>query len=128
LRDVEWSIRVLATSQARARIERLRVLPPDIGKIAAEMTEVPTGLSALTKEFDPAPGSPDSNLTLRVPNRQWVLVHPRAPLAVVAADLLDSPDARVSRAGRDFLQSWPELMFLAQNASVPWTLIGSSFL
>ena len=129
LRDVEWSIRVLRTSQPRSRIERLRVLPSDLRKITAEMTVVASGLSALTKDFDlmpggealdayigadgfrrlmrrfkPASGTADSNLILRIPNVPWVLGFPRAPLAVVAADLLDDPDARVARSGRDVLR------------------------
>jgi excisionase family DNA binding protein len=129
LQDIEWLIRVLRTSQPRSRIERLRVLPSDLPKISAEMPVVASGLSALTGDFDlmpggegldayislegfrrltrrfrPSPGSSDSNLTLRIPNLPWVLDFTEAPPAVVAADLLDNPDARAARAGRDVLE------------------------
>jgi len=129
LQNAEWTLRELERSQARAKVERLRFLPSDLAKIRAEGGLVLTGLSALTSEFDivevhdridayvnagklkslkqryrPDPGAPEANVTLRVPNRSWILAFPRAPGAVVAADLLEDQDARVSRAGRDALQ------------------------
>jgi excisionase family DNA binding protein len=129
VRDIEWLIRVLRASEPRSRIERLRVLPSDLRKITSEMSVVATGLSAISREFDlmpggegldayisadglrrlkrrfrPAPGGRDSNLTLRIPAVAWVLGFSQAPLAVVAADLLDSLDARAARAGRDVLR------------------------
>jgi len=129
MRDVDWLIRALGNCQARSKIERLRVLPSDISKIPSEVRIVPSGLSAITKEFDIVPGlegidayiSPEglkrvkrrfrpaaakreSNLILRVPTITWILGSDRAPIAVVAADLLDSEDPRVSRAGKDVLR------------------------
>ena len=105
------------------------MLPADIPKILAEYGLVLTGLSAITEEIDllPSSGEVDAyvtsavirkierqfqpakeadqpNLTLRVPNQPWILAFSRAPLAVVSADLLLSPDARAVRAGRDALR------------------------
>jgi hypothetical protein len=129
MRDIDWLIRALGSSQARATIERLRVLPSDLSKLPSEVRIVPSGLSAITKEFDIVPGyegidayiSPEglrrvkrrfkptaakreSNLILRVPTVTWILGSDRAPIAIVAADLLDSEDPRVSRAGKDVLR------------------------
>lgn len=129
LQHPEWTLRALERSQARAKVERLRFLPSDLVKIRAEGGLVLTGLSALTPEFDivevhdridaylnsgklqslkqryrPAQGASEGNVTLRVPNRPWILAFPRAPAAVVAADLLEDQDARVSRAGRAALR------------------------
>jgi excisionase family DNA binding protein len=129
LRDLEWVLRSLQYGEARARVVRWRVLPADIPKILAEYGLVLTGLSAITEEIDllPSSGEVDAyvtsavirkierqfqpakeagqpNLTLRVPNQPWILAFSRAPLAVVSADLLLSPDARAVRAGRDALR------------------------
>jgi hypothetical protein len=129
MRDIDWLIRALGSSQARATIERLRVLPSDLSKLPSEVRIVPSGLSAITKEFDIVPGcegidayiSPEGlrrvkrrfkptaakregNLILRVPTVTWILGSDRAPIAIVAADLLDSEDPRVSRAGKDVLR------------------------
>jgi hypothetical protein len=129
LRDFEWVLRSLQYGEARARVVRWRVLPADIPKILREDGLVLTGLSAITREIDLVPSSeevdayvtsdvirkierqfkpakePDQpNLTLRVPNQPWILAFSKAPLAVVSADLLLSPDARAVRAGREALR------------------------
>lgn len=129
LRDPEWVVRSLQYGEARGRVVRLRALPADIPRILTQHGPVLTGLSAITKEIDLVPSSeevdgyvtegvlrkiqrqfqpakePDQpNLTLRVPNQPWILTFSRAPLAVVSADLLLSPDARAVRAGREALR------------------------
>ncbi len=129
LQDVEWVLRSLQYGEARARVVRWRVLPADIPRILTKPGLVLTGLSAITREIDLVPSSeevnayvtsdvirtierqfqpekePDQpNLTLRVPSQPWILAFSRAPLAVVSADLLLSPDARVVRAGREALR------------------------
>jgi hypothetical protein len=125
MHDIDWLMRALGSSQARSTIERLRVLPSDLPKLPSEVRIVPSGLSAITKESDIVPGcegidayiSPEglrrvkqrfkpsvakreSNLALRVPTVTWILGSDKAPIAVVAADLLDSEDPRVSGAAR----------------------------
>ena len=129
LRDLEWVLRSLQYGEARARVVRWRVLPADIPKILAKRGLVLTGLSAITRaidlvpsseeldayvtsdvmrtierQFQPSKKSDEPNLTLRVPNQPWVLAFSQAPLAVVSADLLLSPDARAVRAGREALR------------------------
>ena len=129
LRDPEWALQSLQHSQARARVVRWRALPADLPRIIKRAAIVPTGLSAITREIDivassgeidayvdrsmlgviekqfrPAKESDEPNLTLRVPSLPWILSFSRAPLAVVSADLLLSPDPRVSRAGREALR------------------------
>ena len=129
LRDLEWVLRSLQYGEARATVVRWRVLPADIPKILTKRGLVLTGLSATTREIDLVPSNgevdayvtsnvirtierqfqpakePDQpNLTLRVPNQPWILAFSRDPLAVVAADLLLSPDARAVRAGREALR------------------------
>jgi hypothetical protein len=129
LRDFQWVLRSLQYGEARARVVRWRVLPTDIPRILSERDLVLTGVSAITKEIDLVPSSeeidayvtsdvirkierqfqpakePDQpNLTLRVPNQPWILAVSRAPLAVVSADLLLSPDARAVRAGKEALR------------------------
>lgn len=129
MRDVDWLIRAMTNSQARSNIERLRVLPSDIQKIPGEVRIVPSGLSAITKDFDivagndgidayvspeglrrvkrrfrPTAARRESNLTLRVPVIAWILGSERAPIAVVAADLLGDQDPRASRAGEVVLR------------------------
>jgi hypothetical protein len=108
---------------------RWRALPADLPRISKRTAIVSTGLSAVTREIDivassgeidayvdrsmlgviekqfrPAKESDEPNLTLRVPSLPWILSFSRAPLAVVSADLLLSPDPRVSRAGREALR------------------------
>ena len=117
MRNTEWTIDALKNSQSRAWIVRLRALPSDIPKILKKPGMVLTGLSAITDEVDlvpsseeidayvsndvrrmierqfkPARESDQPNLTLRLPNRAWILKFKRAPLAVVCADLLLSAD------------------------------------
>ncbi len=127
--DHAWVLESLKRSAARARIVRWRVLPSDIPKILGMPGLVLTGHSAVTdavdlvpssgeldayvkldtlrsieRQFRPAKAPGQPNLTLRVPTHPWVLGFRQAPVAVVAADLLLSPDARASRAGRDALR------------------------
>lgn len=129
LKNNEWAVRALERSQSRARIERFRFLPSDLAKLREEPGLVLSGLSALTPDFDiveahdrldayvdarkldslrlryrPAPGNTDANVTLRVPSQPWIMTCSRAPAPVVAADLLEDRDARVSRAGRNALR------------------------
>lgn len=129
LRDTQWALRALERSQARAKIGRFRFLPSDLTKLREEPGLVLSGLSALTPDFDvveahdridayvdaqklaflkrryrPAPAAADTNVTLRVPSQPWILAFRRAPAAVVAADLLEDQDVRVSQAGRDVLR------------------------
>ena len=129
LGEPEWVLRSLQRSQARGRIVRWRALPSDLPKIRTKAAIIPTGLSAVTREIDivgssdeidayvdrdmlglierqfrPAKESVEPNLTLRVPSQPWILSFSRAPLAVVSADLLLSPDSRVSRAGGEALR------------------------
>jgi excisionase family DNA binding protein len=129
LQNAEWTLRALKRSQARAKIEHFRFLPSDLAKIRTEGGLVLSGLSALTPKFDvveahdridayvdarklaslkrryrPAPGAADTNVILRVPSQPWILAFRRAPAAVVAADLLENQDVRVSQAGRDVLR------------------------
>lgn len=129
LRDPEWVIQSLQHSQPRARVVLWRALPADLPRIIKRAAIVPAGLSVITKEIDlvpssgeidayvdsnmlrliekqfrPAKESDEPNLTLRVPSLPWILSFSRAPLAVVSADLLLSPDQRVSRAGREALR------------------------
>jgi excisionase family DNA binding protein len=129
LKNTEWALRALERSQARSKIERFRFLPSDLAKIRKERGLVLSGLSALTPDFNvveahdhidayvdarklnslqqryrPAPGTADANVTLRVPSQPWIMAFPRAPSPVIAADLLEDQDARVSRAGRDVLR------------------------
>lgn len=129
LRNPELILLSLQHSQPRARVVRWRALPADLPRIIKRAAIVPTGLSAISKEIDlvdssaeidayvdrnmlgviekqfrPAKESDEPNLTLRVPSLPWILSFSRAPLAVVSADLLLSPDQRVSRAGREALR------------------------
>ncbi len=129
MRDLEWVLRSLQHGEPRARVVHWRVLPADIPRILKKRGLVLTGLSAITREIDLVPSSeevdtyvssdmiraierqfqpakePDQpNLTLRVPNQPWILGFSRAPVAVVSADLLLSPDARAVRAGREALK------------------------
>ena len=129
MRNHEWVLQSLQHSEARARVVRWRALPSDVPKILEKATIVRTGLSAVTeeidivpardgidayvdrnvlglieKQFQPAKESDEPNLTLRVPNQSWILAFSPAPLAVICADLLLSPDPRVSRAGREALK------------------------
>ncbi|HVP20052.1 MAG TPA: hypothetical protein VMU36_13785 [Spirochaetia bacterium] len=129
LRDRDWALQSLKGSESRARIFRWRALPSDIAKILKKPGLVLTGLSGVAgeidlvpasgeidayvssdvlrmieRQFQPAKESDEPNLTLRVPNQPWILKFPRAPLAVVSADLLLDSEPRVTRAGREALR------------------------
>jgi hypothetical protein len=129
MREGEWVIDSLLHGDPRSRLVRWRALPSDLAKMAIEASLIPTGLSAVTgdidlvaasaeldayvsrrtlglieRRFQPAKETEEPNITLRVPDLPWILTLSRAPLAVVAADLLRHPDPRVSRAGGDALR------------------------
>lgn len=121
----------LRRSEPRARLHRWRILPGDIDKLVREFPLVLSGLSAGYRELDVVPimgevdayvdvrhlakierrFKPDTaaeqpNAILRVPSHPWILKRSdKAPLAVVAADLLSSDDPRVARAARLVLES-----------------------
>jgi hypothetical protein len=108
------------------------VLPVDLGRLLDDVRLVKSGLSAdaegidvryqphrdgidayvslphlrdLERELQPIESSKDANVQLRVSEgAAWVLDEPVAPLAVVAADLLDDDDPRVARAARGALK------------------------
>jgi excisionase family DNA binding protein len=122
----------LLRSAPRSEISRWRVLPSDLSKLRLEENLVLSGLAsgdpginvpylperdpleayvsegdlrALSHRLKPSEDSANPNLLLRVPVHPWVLAHgPVAPPSVVAADLLEHPDARVARAGRQILR------------------------
>ncbi len=120
----------LKESAPRAVINRWRVLPRDIEKIVNEFPLILSGLSARPPELDVVPigheldgyldgrylpqierrfrpdRSPERpNLLLRVPSHRWILKRfDKAPLPVVAADLLLSDDPRVARAAARVLE------------------------
>jgi excisionase family DNA binding protein len=122
---------LLKKSEPRAVVHVWRVLPGDLDKVAAEFPVVRSGLSAGYGELDVVPLAqqldgyvseddlakierrfrPDKapekpNVVFRVPSVPWILQRSdKAPLPVVAADLLASDDPRVSRAAREYLQS-----------------------
>ncbi len=125
----QWVIESLRQSEPRAQVVRWRALPTDIPKIMELSGIVPTGSSAVAgdvdlvspgdeidayvsrevlrtidRRFRPAKESDQPNLTLRVPNHPWTLGFERAPLPVVAADLLQSREPRAARAGEDALR------------------------
>jgi hypothetical protein len=113
-------------------MHRWRVLDGDLQRLHVDPEVILTGLSAndpridirhdvsrdgldayvsehklklLSKRLKAVEDSASPNLTLRVPQAaDWVLKEKeRAPSVVVAADLLDDPDERVRRAGRNLL-------------------------
>lgn len=118
----------LARAQPRARLHSWRVLPSDLPKLREDRRLVPTGLaadhpsidvryqperdgvdayvsgddlSALERRLQPEQHSLVPNLLLRIPREEaWILEEERAPMPVVAADLLDHRDPRVRRAAR----------------------------
>ncbi len=128
-RESRRQICLTPSASEPASVTRLRVLPSDIPKILHKAGLVLTGPSAVTDEIDLVPSSVEidayvtndvlrmierqfrpsrdsdqPNLTLRVPSQGWILQFRRAPVAVVGADLLLSPDSRASRAGRETLE------------------------
>jgi hypothetical protein len=108
------------------------VLPSDVDRLLDDVRLVKSGLTAdaegidigyqprrdgidayvslvnlrdLERELRPIEGSSEANVRLHVPEgEQWVLDETVAPLAVVAADLLDHDDPRVARAARRALE------------------------
>lgn len=129
LNQPERALRLIEQSQPRASVRRFWVPPDDLPRLSQEIGLVPSGLSALSADFDvfnfervfdayldaarfrsvirrfqPLEGSANPNVWLRVPSLRWVLDHgPKAPGPVVAADLLASSDQRVRAAGRGHL-------------------------
>jgi excisionase family DNA binding protein len=123
---------LLRRSQPRSEVVEWRVLESDLAKVQADHSLVRTGLSrdrvdldlvwaensealdayvtreavdVLRRRLAPETAPSEPNLVLRVPFEPWVLKFSgEAPAAVVAADLLDHDDARVSRAGADLLE------------------------
>ncbi len=133
MREPGWLARAIASSQPRASVEKLRVLPGDLKRLEGR-SPVRSGLSADFPEYDlrPESGSLDAyvsrrdyesiderfrpladaarpNLILRIPEQDWVLRRAdRAPLAVAAADLLNADDPRVRRSARDLISKLSE--------------------
>jgi excisionase family DNA binding protein len=129
--DKVWVEQALLDSEPRSLIQRWRVLPSDLRRIEEDVHLVRSGLSArlpdldvlgsaqeldvyadansvklLERRFQPDRNASNSNLTIRIPTHPWVLTqHPGAPPAVVAADLIDSDNARVARAARRLLRA-----------------------
>lgn len=129
--DKAWLEQALIDSEQRASVHRWRVLPSDLRKIEENFHLVRSGLSSrlpdldvigpaheldvyadensmelLEHRFHPDRDAPNPNLTIRVPSHPWILrQHSQAPAAVVAADLIDSDNARVARAARQLLMS-----------------------
>lgn len=114
--------------EPRSDLHRLKVLPPDLGRIRKLVSMVPSGLSAedpgidvlsvspeldgyvngrdleaVRRRFHPLESPEAPNLILRVPSNDWILQQERAPSSVVAADLLDHSDPRVARAAHRLL-------------------------
>lgn len=126
-------VQPLKESAPRAVVHHWRVLPQDIDKLKKEFPLVLSGLSARPPELDVVPIGqeldaylagrylpqierrfrPDRspvrpNLVLRVPSHRWILEQSdKAPLPVVAADLLLSDDPRVARAAARLLEQRP---------------------
>lgn len=116
----------MRTAEPRSTRYALRVHPRDRDRLLESAPLVRTGLAAGLPTLD-APAVPEildayvtaatadtirrtlralpdpdeANLLLRVPTHPWVLHRSVAPIAVVAADLLDDADPRVARAARE---------------------------
>lgn len=122
-------VSTLRNCEPRSGIVRWRVLPGDLSKIATEGHIIASGLSVdraeldvvgvgreldgyierhdlarIAKRFRPDQEPDRPNLILRVPSHTWISAFDEAPLAVVAADLLDHVDARVARAAERVLE------------------------
>ena len=106
------------------------MLPSDIAKLVSEFPLVLSGLSAghsaldivpvgqqldayvdeiqvsrIDHRFQPDLGTDRPNLFIRVPSHPWVLgLFDKAPVPVVAADLLDHEDPRVAGAAVRLLE------------------------
>jgi hypothetical protein len=123
----ERLLRLLASSQARSSVRSYWLPADDLPSLAKEPGLVRSGLaSAAPPDFDlfyfepvldayleqrrlqslisryrPLEHANAPNIWLRVPSHRWVLRKDgAAPVAVVAADLLDHPNERVRHAGR----------------------------
>jgi excisionase family DNA binding protein len=123
----EALVRALRHSEPRSEIHAWRVLPADVealrdgpgivvSGLAADDPRIdvryqpeldgldgyvgPEELEALERQLLPETSSREANLLLRVPAEggAWILAEPRAPLPVVAADLLGHADERVRRS------------------------------
>lgn len=131
--DRSWVEAALRHSEPRSTVHQWRVLVPDLKRIAGAFPLVRSGLSAddigidvvqvgealdayvegpavssIRRMVRPLEDSEEANLILRVPSESWVLRRrDRAPSSVVAADLLDHLDPRVSRAARRLLRELP---------------------
>ncbi len=133
LKEDGATVRALSHAEPRSSVHSWRVLPSDIKKLKEDSRLVPSGLAAddaqidvryqpkrdgfdayvsapmlksLERQLRPIKKSDEPNLVLRVPRASsWVLKEKQAPSAVVAADLLDHRDPRVSRAARASLMS-----------------------
>jgi excisionase family DNA binding protein len=128
IRDQEI-VRVLRESEPRSQVYRWRVLRGDLEKLASDFPLVPSGLTAgypdldlvsvgeeldayvdekqvdkIERRFRPDRSEDQPNLILRVPSHPWILSFNRAPLPVVAADLLENDDPRVARAAARILK------------------------
>jgi hypothetical protein len=129
--DKVWLEQALIDSERRASVHRWRVLPSDLREIEQDVHLVRSGLSSRLPDLDvlgpaleldvyadedsmkhlerrlhPDRDAPNPNLTIRIPSHPWILrMHSQAPAAVVAADLIDSDNARVARAARQLLMS-----------------------
>lgn len=130
-RGAEAVFRELMRSEPRAVIHRWRVLPRDLDQLLEDAHLVRSGLCAAAQGIDiafslsrdgvdayvsgtdlvavkkrlrPIEDADAPNLQLRVPREgDWILGESVAPLAVVAADLLDHPDPRVARSAHKAL-------------------------
>lgn len=122
-------VRLLREGEPRSEVHRLRVLPGDLSKIEDLYPVVRSGLfvpdspldivpirsvfdayvndevlAAVKRRFRPEVASNSPNLFFRLPLQPWVLSFDAAPPPVVAADLLNHDDPRVSGAAVDFLE------------------------
>ena len=131
LESSERLLQLLALSEARANVHSLWLPPDDLSRLGQEPGLVRSGLAAaaapeldlfffepvfdayvdqrrlksVIARYQPLADSDQPNLWLRVPSNRWVLrKESKAPLAVIAADLLGHPDQRVDDAGRDVLR------------------------
>jgi hypothetical protein len=124
--DHGWVESAIRFSEPRSSLHHWRVLDPDLDRVRDELPLVPSGLSAggidvvplaagldvyasrealskIRARFRPLSDSEQPNLIVRIPSHDWVLNHEVAPAAVVAADLLEHADPRVSHAAQRLL-------------------------
>lgn len=130
LEEPQRLLRLLMSSQARSSVRPFWLPADDLPRLANEPGLVRSGLAAaaapdfdlfyfepvfdaylderrlesLISRYRPLDNANAPNVWLRVPSHGWVLRNDSsAPMAVVAADLLDHPDQRVRSAGRSAL-------------------------